>query len=208
MPFAFEDRTWAEEFFRKEGLNGSAPAVAFFPGGGASWGQDACFKRWPVASYAGLINKVIEKFSAKVILLGDRKDRTLSDKLTETVAGPVINACGETTLLQTAALLKRCEVAVMNDGGPLHMAVAVGTRTVSLFGPVNEAVYGPYPREGHEVAVCDMICRPCYRYFRRADCAHVSCLSRISPDDVFEKIEKVLSASASRCSCDKMRKQA
>ncbi len=198
LPFAFEDRSWAEDFFKKEGLNGNAPVVAFFPGGGASWGKDAYFKQWPVASYAGLINKVIEKFSAKVILLGDRKDRALSDNLMATVAGPVINACGDTTILQTAALLKRCDVAVMNDGGPLHMAVAVGTRTVSVFGPVPEAVYGPYPREGHEVVTCHIICRPCYRYFRRADCAHVSCLSRISPDDVFEKIEKILATAASR----------
>jgi ADP-heptose:LPS heptosyltransferase len=146
-----------------------------------------------VASYAGLINKVIEKFSATVILLGDQKDRALSQELAPSVAGPVINLCGATTLLQTAALLTRCDVAVANDGGPLHVAVAAGVRTVSIFGPVNATVYGPYPREGHEVVTHDILCRPCYRYFRRADCAHVSCLSQITPDDVFEKIEKILS---------------
>ena len=208
MPFAFEDQQWAEAFIKTRKLSGGGPVVAFFPGGGASWGKDSYFKQWPVDSYAGLVNKVIEKFSAKVILLGDLKDRALSEKLAQSVAGPVVNLCGDTTILQTGALLAQCDVAVMNDGGPLHIAVAVGARTVSIFGPVSETVYGPYPREGHEVVTHDIMCRPCYRYFRRADCAHVSCLNRISPDDVFEKIVKVLSISPGRAAVrHKSRKQ-
>ncbi|HPN55939.1 MAG TPA: glycosyltransferase family 9 protein [Candidatus Omnitrophota bacterium] len=208
LPFAFEDRAWVEACFKKEGVRGDGPVIAFFPGGGASWGKDARFKQWPVASYAGLINKVIEKFSAKVILLGDQKDRSLSQGLARSVAGPVINLCGDTTLLQIAALLTRCDVAVMNDGGPLHVAVASGVRTVSIFGPVNEIVYGPYPREGHEVVTSAMMCRPCYRYFRRAECAHVSCLNRVTPEDVFEKIEVILSTQGKIKAGDKNRGQA
>ena len=97
------------------------------------------------------------------------------------------NLCGKTTLGQTAAMLRLADLAIMNDGGPLHMAVAVGAKTVSIFGPVDDRVYGPYPPAGHKVVAAPVACRPCYRRFRRAQCDHVSCLKQIEVEDVLAK---------------------
>jgi ADP-heptose:LPS heptosyltransferase len=104
----------------------------------------------------------------------------------------VVSLVGNTTIGQYLALLSRCHLVVMNDGGPLHMAVAAGTKTVSLIGPVDEHVYGPYPVNGHQIVTTPIACRPCYRQFRRADCEHIGCLAQIQVDDVFKKAENIL----------------
>ncbi len=193
MPVAIEDMNWVEGFLRDHQLKKKDRVIAFFPGGGASWGKDSGYKQWPVENYGALINKVIEKFSAKVILLGDSKDHALCQEILRQKPASVIDASGQATLLQTCALLSRCALAVMNDGGPLHIAVAARIPTVSVFGPVNETIYGPYPAEGHAVATTGIICRPCYRYFRRAQCSHVHCLKKIKLEDVYQKVEQFLS---------------
>ena len=72
------------------------------------------------------------------------------------------------------------------------MAVAAGAKTVSLIGPVDENIYGPYPMTGHGVVTKEIACRPCYRKFRRADCDHISCLRQITVDEVFKKVEEIL----------------
>jgi ADP-heptose:LPS heptosyltransferase len=81
---------------------------------------------------------------------------------------------------------------IVNDGGPLHVAVAAGVQTVSIFGPVDENVYGPYPIGSHIVIKKEIACRPCYQRFRKAVCGHISCLSQITVEDVLERIEGVL----------------
>ena len=209
---AEEERRWAHELLQRNGLLNKKPVVALIPGGGASWGKDAAFKRWPAGSYAKLTDKIIEKFSAAIILMGDKKEKEICEELKGKLeflrpfgpqddpsgikknvpTGSVLDLCGSTTLGQMAALLSNCTLAIVNDGGPLHVAAAVGAKTVSIFGPVDEAVYGPYPADGHKVVTSNVACRPCYRQFRRASCEHISCLNNITVEDVFRKVEEVL----------------
>ena len=72
------------------------------------------------------------------------------------------------------------------------MGVVAGSRTVSIFGPVNEQVYGPYPQGNHIVIKKELACRPCYRRFQRADCGHISCLNELSVNEVLEKVKEAL----------------
>jgi hypothetical protein len=75
------------------------------------------------------------------------------------------------------------------------MAVAAGARTASIFCPVNEKIYGPYPPQGHTIMTHDVSCRPCYRRFRRASCDHISCLARLSVEEAFQQVEGMLTAT-------------
>ena len=191
VPVPALDHAWAADFLKK--IRGEEKyLIAVFPGGGESWGQDAKFKRWPAAKYAQLVQKVFEDFGVQVILMGDPKEESLCKEIQSLVKYPLLSACGATTLGQTMAVLDQCSLAVVNDGGPLHMAVASGTKTVSIFGPVDEKVYGPYPAEGHRVVVRSIACRPCYRNFRRAACEHVSCLKNIEVEQVLSAVGKSL----------------
>ncbi len=192
-----EDRQWAVDWLEKKGLVGRRN-VGLIPGGGASWGKDAVLKRWPAEKFAKLADKLIEKASAAIILMGDEKELELCRKVEALIAGRVYQLCGQTSLGQFAALSQQLSLMIVNDGGPLHVTVAAGGKTVSIFGPVDETVYGPYApgrRQDHVVAARAVACRPCYRHFRMSHCDHLSCLNGLSVEEVFDKTSKFLSPS-------------
>src|SRR3989338_8217023 len=167
------------------------PVIGLIPGGGESWGKDAGYKRWPAECFAKLADKLVEKKSATIILMGGLVELDLCEKTAQLMQNRPIETCGKTSLGQFAALMQSCSLVVTNDGGPLHVAVAVGAKTVSIFGPVDERVYGPYPLGNHIVIKKDIVCRPCYRQFRKASCEHISCLRQITVEDVLERVEKI-----------------
>jgi lipopolysaccharide heptosyltransferase II len=186
------DVQWANQWFRQKALIFAKPLIAVFPGGGASWGKSAVLKRWPVEKYAKLVDKMIEKYNAHIILMGNQADHELCRVIAEKSRITVHVAAGEPTITQTAALLKHCTLVVCNDGGPLHVAVAAGVPTVSIFGPVDDQVYGPYPTGKHIVVKKNLACQPCYRRFRMADCSHINCLNLLDVDEVLTKMERML----------------
>ena len=106
----------------------------------------------------------------------------------------IIDMTGRLSLEEFAAMIRELKLLICNDGGPLHMAVALGANTVSVFGPVDEKIYGPYPASVKHVVVSrtDVPCRPCYRKFKYADCDKRECLEKISVNDVLAAVEKVL----------------
>jgi len=186
------DHEWAMAALENSGCEKGEVLVGLIPGGGASWGPDARFRRWPPQQHARLADKIIENHGAKVILMGDPGEVELSVTVKKTMTQCVVDLTGKTTLGQYLALLSLCDLVVLNDGGPLHMAVAAGAKTVSLIGPVDQKVYGPYPPEGHRVVTANVACRPCYRKFRRADCHHISCLNDIPLEDVLYQVDQAL----------------
>jgi heptosyltransferase-2/heptosyltransferase-3 len=191
-PHSQEDMAWAENFLQQHGLSQEKTIIALHPGGGASWGRDAVFKRWPAANYARLADKIIENLKTAIILMGDYSEIDLCQKITEQMRHHPVVTVGQTSLGQMAALLSRCRLAVVNDGGPLHIAVAAGIQTLAVFGPVDEKVYGPYPAAGHRVVSANVVCRPCYRQFRRARCEHISCIQGITVEQVLSQVTALL----------------
>ncbi len=187
-----EDIRWAENFFKENNLKPSDKIIAIVPGGGASWGKDAFYKRWPVENYAKLADKVVEKSLGKIILLSGPSEKEICLSVAKEMKTPSLNVGGKTTVGQFAALLSKSHLAIVNDGGPLHVAVAVGVQTVSIFGPVDENVYGPFPRANHVVVSKNIACRPCYWRFRVSDCQHYSCLKTLGVEEVIKKIEEIL----------------
>ena len=96
---------------------------------------------------------------------------------------------------QFIGLVARCDLVVSSDGGPVHIAASQGVPTVSIFGPVDPVVYGPYPNRPHHRIVYkrDLPCRPCYHQFRLPPCPYErACLTQIEPDDVLEACEAIL----------------
>ena len=191
LPLTEADLLWAKAWIKDKGIDKQL-LIAVIPGGGASWGAQAKNKRWPAEKYGDLVHKIIAQTKAAVILMGDAKEEPLCAQVARLASSPVYVAVGQTSIVQMAALLKQCRLVVLNDGGPLHVAVASQVPTVSIFGPVDEKVYGPYPSEGHSVVKANLACQPCYRQFRQAACAHVSCLSNLSVEDVMRKVLEIL----------------
>ncbi|MFH1848395.1 MAG: glycosyltransferase family 9 protein [Candidatus Omnitrophota bacterium] len=183
------DRRSADNFLREHGVSHEDSLVGIIPGGGASWGPSSFRKHWPVNRFAALADRIASRPNTKIVLFGDINEMGLCNQAASLMKAPAILACGRTTLGEFAAMLKRCVFAVCNDGGPLHIAVSQGVKTVSIFGPVNPDVYGPYPKEGHVVISRGMACQPCYQKFKLRECGHMDCLSDITVEEVLGKIQ-------------------
>lgn len=189
-----EDKQWADNWLAQHTIDRSKPIIAVVPGGGQSWGNAAHLKRWPPEKFAALVDKMIAQYKATVILCGDVREEQLCNEVARLAHFPIHVAAGQTSLTQMAALFKQCRLAIVNDGGPLHIAVAAGVKTVGIFGPVDDVVYGPYPRGAHVVAKAGLSCQPCYRNFRMSNCSHISCLKQLSVEDVYQSVQKGLTA--------------
>lgn len=193
LPLSGEDKLFADEFLENNGVEKQDKLFCVVPGGGRSWGEDAVFKRWPEENFAQVCNKVYEKWKLRTLILGDNEENNLCAKLAALINHKCINACGKAKLRETAALMARSEIVLANDGGPLHLAVSQGVRTVSVFGPVDEKVYGPYPHDNrNRVLTASIDCRPCYRNFKFTRCRHRNCLKNVYPRDVLEGVKAYL----------------
>jgi ADP-heptose:LPS heptosyltransferase len=148
-------------------------------------GGDALYKRWPDAHTAILGDLLMQKLSAQVLILGGEKELPAADRVMSMMKERPINLAGKFSLLELAALLETCDLMVTNDTGPMHLAAAVGTPVVALFGPGKPGRYGPYGPAGfHSVIQNGMDCSPCTDF----ECASRECMKQIQPEDVFEKV--------------------
>ncbi len=182
-----DDERWAENFLKTNNIN-STYLVCVYPGGGASWGAQGAVRRWPAENYVHLANKIVKNSNAVIILMGDKADVALCQSVAEKMSHAPLIAAGQTTLGQSAALMKRCHFVVLNDGGAMHVAAALGVRTLVVFGPVDPQVYGPIPKSKHKSIIKGLPCQPCYRNFRMSDCKHQLCLKELSVDDVWQEV--------------------
>lgn len=144
-------------------------------------------KQWDIANFAKVIEQIAGRIPhTRVVLTGSPAERELAAKLPTSL--PVINFVGETSILELGALLERCAVCLTCDSGPMHIAAAVGTPTVALFGPTDPVRHRPYGAED-TVIEKSVGCRPCYkRTCYREDAPHL-CMTKIDPADVVKALE-------------------
>ena len=194
-----EDRRWAEQWLREHPMDRGQPLVGIVPAGGVSWGVDAPFRRWSFEGFAAVGDALAERYDAQVILFGEASDRAICTTVARLMKHPAVDLSGYTTLGQFVSLLGRLHLVVCNDGGPLHLAVSQKVKTVSIFGPVDPFVYGPYPLPGvrhRTVYREDLSCRPCYHQFKLPPCPYErACLTAITADEVIEACADLLAPS-------------
>jgi len=184
----------AKNVLAASGIEEKDLVIGIAPGAGGSWGKDAPYKHWPALKFAHVANKLIDEFKAKVVILGDASERKIAEVMVYAMRNKPIDLTGKTGLEILPGIIKNCNLLITNDGGPMHMAVALGVRSVSVFGPVSEKVYGPYPEnKEHVVLKWDMACRPCYKNFRLAACDQDrECLKQVSVEAVFAAAVRLL----------------
>ena len=174
----------AEKFLVPAGLD---DYVVLAPGGAANVKEEMESRRWPVENFAVLAGLLLAA-GRRVVLVGSGADAGLAARITAEQP-VVVDLTDRTTLAEAAAVLKRSRWVVCNDSGLMHLAAAVGARVVALFGPTHPGEKKPLA-EG-SVAVWKgegMACAPCYHDGIFPRCGHVSCLNKISPQEIFELI--------------------
>lgn len=149
-------------------------------------------KQWLPERFAELARRLTEAGQAEILIVGGPSEVELARRVDRETGVPLINAAGKTGVLQLAGLLKRCNAFVTNDAGPMHVADAVGTRIVAIFGPTDIVTTRPYGA-GHRIITVNPECGPCLR--RTCPTGH-HCMDDITVDDVEKVVKEVLSIPA------------
>jgi len=140
-------------------------------------------KLWDEARFAAVCDRIVNELGLPVVFTGESPEGPIA-RIRSLMETPSASVAGETSLRELAALYKQAAVLLTTDSGPMHLAAAVGTPVVALFGPTSPERTGPYG-EGHIVIRTAMDCSPC---FRKA-CDTLECMKAIGIEEVFEAVK-------------------
>lgn len=171
----------AEALLRKWPRAAEGRWIAVQPG--ARWVN----KRWPAEHYAEVIRRITsEQEGIRVAILGGRDDRDLGEQLARANSARCLNLAGQTSLSEMVEWIRKSDLLISNDSGPMHVAAALGKPVVAIFGPTEPRRTGPYGQIDRVVRR-SLPCAPCLK-----DTCHnvrwLECLRTISPDVVFEQV--------------------
>jgi ADP-heptose:LPS heptosyltransferase len=156
FPLDSLDTAYVDGYLQEWGIAQNQPVLCIHPGSG-TW-----VKRWQEDRWAIVADTLSEQLNASVVFTGGDHESNLVKSITAQMSQPACIMVGDTQVGQLAALYRRSCVVLGPDSGPLHLAAAVGTPTVTLFGPADPVEFGPWGTRDHHIALTsDIDCRPC-----------------------------------------------
>ena len=185
VPDGKKEQEWVDGLWRRNQIRDSEAVCIIHPS--ARWPT----KRWPAQRFAQLADGLIAQERIRIIIVGSGAEASQIEQMSRQMSQPAINLAGQTDLLQLAALLRRSNLLASNDSGPIHLAAAVGTPVVAIFGPTDPSRVGPYG-EGHVVLRKETDCSLCSR---RSCIRDALCMKAIGVSEVFEAVRAVASRS-------------
>lgn len=178
----------ARILLRQQGIPDGVLVVGINPG--ATYGSAKC---WLPERFREVTEKLLSNKDVYVVYFGDQATASLVKEICAGLPPRVVNLAGVTSLRELASVISNCDVILTNDSGPMHIADAVGTPIVALFGSTSEVVTGPY-RSGTLIHK-HVECSPCYQ---RSCPIDFRCMKRIEADEVYHALNKILSAKRSK----------
>ena len=179
-----EDEQYAEDIFSGNGLSGKI-VIALNPGASHP------VNRWDARQFAALGDELTKRLDARVLIIGGSDDITLASHIAASMATKPLVLAGKVTLLQVGAVLRKCDLLVSGDTGPLHLATAVGTRVVALFGAADPARTGPVGTGHRIIQARGVECAPCRSRACKAS-QHLACMKNILVKDVADAVVEMV----------------
>ncbi|MDD4600221.1 hypothetical protein SDC9_04302 [bioreactor metagenome] len=179
-----EARRFAAQFLSENGVAPDEKLVIINPA--TTW----LAKNWPTEFFAQTADVLASQ--ARIMICGGPGDADLAKKIKACTNVQIIDAVGKTSLLEMAALLEQANLLIVGDTGPLHMAVALGVPTVSVFGATDPAKFGPLTA-GNIVLRSKVGCRPCHKTV--CPQKDMRCMRSLRPETVIGAARRVLAAS-------------
>ena len=175
-----EDEKWASDFLGSLHIDRERPVIAIHPG------SPVPIKRWVPERYAEFADWLIARKRAQILFVGVEDEIPIITEIQGLMRAETDNIAGKTTLTQLASILHISDVFIGNDSGPMHLAAAVGTPTIGLYGPGDPTRFGPVG------AMCQTIrrktdCPPCSETTCRF--GEDGCMSKIEVADVIQTLE-------------------
>ncbi len=169
---------------------GTVPLIGFNPG--AAFGPA---KRWPTEKFAELADRLCRRADACIVLFGSNADRETAAAIMasagKSAAARMVDLTGNTSLIEAMALIGECNVFVTNDSGLMHVAAALHTPMVAIFGSTDHIATGPFS-DNAKVIRKPLPCSPC----KKTHCPekHFQCMKMISSGEVFNAVVQALEA--------------
>lgn len=192
------DRTAARGLLSYFGTERASPLIAMHPGAGSY----SRARIWPMEGFAKVATGLMKSHDAGVVVLGGPDEVDAASQLEHLIggAGAVLNLAGRTSIHETAAVIEECNLFLGNDSGPMHLAAAVETPVVAVFGPSNWRAWGPYTPAGqrspHAIVSRDLPCMPCFYRAHdlglREGCGTRPCLTGLSHVPVLRACREIL----------------
>ena len=181
LPVSNDDCEKVDELMKRHDINGVKFLIAINPV--AKWES----KLWPKERFARLADMIIDEYDARIIFTGGSEDRHIIQDIMSAMKGRALNLAGHTTLKMLAVLYKKTVLVISTDTGPMHLAAAMETPVVAIFGPTAPWRTGPYG-SGHRVVRADPECSPCFK----RQCETIDCMHQISEDRVMAEVRSVM----------------
>lgn len=194
IPTAFIEeihRKKAKKFIEKLGLGRKRPLAGMHLGSD----QELDYKRWPVEHFAQVADQLVQVGCAGILLLGGSGEVPIAERFIRLVSnhGAIYDFVGKTTIKEAAALIEQLDLFVSNDSGLMHMAAAVRTPVVGIFGPTDPVKNAPFtPSSLSKVVRLDLRCSPCYIIGAGTRCREMHCLKNLKPKRVIEAAKEIL----------------
>ena len=175
---------------RLAAVEGRDPVIGINPGAGRA------IKEWPPERFAAAAARLAAHDGAAIVLLGSAAEKSTTGAVRDALPRrvPLLDLAGEVPLVDLAAVLGHLSVLLTADTGPMHLAAAVGTPVVGIFGPSDPVRYGPLAPQS-EVVCAELWCRPCNRMRRpppRCTGGIPDCLAAVSVDSVVDAARRLL----------------
>lgn len=191
-----QHRQAALRFLEEEAIIPTVPLLGIHPGGEGFH----TLKRWGIDEFARVATALAHTYGATVLVFGGSDEAELAQAVASRIDGAALSLGGRVSLGVATALLERCFLFVGNDSAPMHMAAAVGTPTLGIFGPSDPYNYHPV---GRHVAVVrsDLACSPCFHFVGSAtvwggsQCRDNQCLHLLAPNRVVMAAHALLARS-------------
>ena len=177
-----DDQKWVDDFLQNSEILPNRPLIMVHPGSPIS------LKRWRTERFAAVADWLIKQKNAHVLFVGTRNEMHIISAVQKHMREKSINLAGQTTLSQLAELLKHCHLFLGNDSGPMHVAAAVGTQTIGLYGPGNPARFGPIGSNCHTVRR-QLYCPPCMGTVCKF--GGEGCMKDIRTEDIIQTIQAI-----------------
>ncbi|MFH2012914.1 MAG: lipopolysaccharide heptosyltransferase II [Pseudomonadota bacterium] len=147
-------------------------------------------KRWFPERYAVLSDMIYDGFGGKILIFGSKEEKVISEIIQGIAKSEIIDLAGRTSLLETVALIEKCNLFITNDSGLMHLAAALKIPLISIFGSTDPVTTSPLGSSSIIVRK-EVPCSPCLK--KECPTDH-KCMELIEVDEVYQHVSKVLAS--------------
>lgn len=170
------------KILEKEDISKETTLIGLHPGGRPS-------RRWPIENFVKTIENIDKRISCCFVVTGGKDEISLAEEIVRISRAKMVNLAGQLSIKQLSALIKRCNLFISNDTGPMHISAILRTPLVAIFGPGDIVHYDPRNISKKVIVVYKKAdCGPC----SKIRCDSMGCLKEISPEEVAEAVSGLI----------------